>query len=123
MPLKPFDLVANMPSTAAAAIPADLQETIFAASDIAKDEKTSRLNEARQIFDDAGCDLKTMARTVAGVMANGFTDAGKLKAVELGLKVKGIINEMESKPLPVINITVNSGDGSKTLVNLVLPTN
>lgn len=84
------------------------------------EDKKEKISDARKAFTNAGADLDTVASTVTHIMNFGETDNGKLKAAELVLKVHGILNEIDEKTIPIINITIN-GENNKSLINLVLP--
>jgi len=86
-----------------------------------KEKKQTKLEDARKIFNKAGASVENAASTIVSVMQRGETDAGRLRAAEAVLKVQGILNEIDEKQIPQINITIN-GDANKTLINLVLPT-
>lgn len=121
MSLKPFDL-----STRAADLPDELNEILIGAG-LSKDtkpdsDKKLNLSNARKVFNMAGADLDHVAQAVSDIMGRGETDAGRLKAAELALKVHGILQDIDEKQIPQIIINVG-GSGNKTLINLVLPTN
>lgn len=116
MPLKPFDLNQQIE------LPPELN-TILVDSGLATTAKEdeSKIKSARSIFNKEGATLEAAAQQVSNLMNNADTAGARLKAVELTMKVHGILQEMDDKPLPQINITV-LGSNNKTLVNLVLPT-
>lgn len=104
-------------------IPEELQESINEVLDVSglnSKPKSNRVEDAREVFNAAGASLDSIAQNVANIMARGETDAGRLKATELAMKVHGILNDMDEKQIPDITINVQ-GDGNKTLINLVLP--
>ena len=114
--LKPFDLL-TQPD-----IPDSINYILIESGLAQKDEKLdSKISTARSVFNKAGASLENAATQVGSIMKNGDTDAGRLKAAELVLKVHGILSELDSKPLPQITINV-VGSENKTLINLVLPT-
>lgn len=117
MSIKPFDLTQK-----ASEIPEELNEILRKSglvTDIKEDEKES-IDTARKVFNSAGADLQNVATTVSNIMLRGETDAGRLKAAELTLKVHGILNEIDDKSIPQITINI-AGSENKTLINLVLP--
>ena len=112
MLIKPFDMQTELPE--------ELQ-TILVNSGVSESKEKDKINSARGVFNKAGASLETAASQISNVMLRGETDSGRLRAAELVLRVHGILTELDAKPIPVINITI-SGEGNKTLVNLVLPT-
>lgn len=122
MPIRPFDITNKAPL-----VPDELNDILRAnnlSGDPTKEDQGKKLNinNARKVFNSAGADLESAARTVSNVMQRGETDAGRLKASELVLKVHGILQDLDDNHVPQINITI-SGSDNKTLINLVLPSN
>lgn len=116
MPIRPFDL-----QQSEANIPDELREILVEAGvSSPKIEENEKKTKTRQIFDDSGGSVKAAAKNIASVMSNGENENARLKASEMILKVHGVLQEIDDKPVPEITININ-GQGNKTLVNLVLP--
>lgn len=122
MTIKPFDIL-NSDSP----LPDELTD-ILTANGIptkplpSKDNGKDRIATAREIFNRFGAGLDNIASTIGDIMGRGETDAGRLKAAELALKVQGILNEIDdNKRIPDITINIQGSDNSKTLINLVVP--
>jgi len=149
MPIRPFDLKRNISPNAidaaspsgtkskdesnlnlsfsgAAGIPDELNQILIDKGITPKPTNSSNKDEVRNVFNAAGASIDEVARQVSNIMSFGESDSGRLKAAELTLKVHGILQELDDKPIPVINITItnmfNQEDNSKTLINLILPT-
>ena len=86
-----------------------------------EEKVNARVKTAREIFNKSGASVANIAQQVTNVMNRGETDAGRLRAAEIALKVHGILQELDEKTAPVININI-IGSENKTLINLVLPT-
>ena len=116
MTIKPFDL------NVVQELPPELNDILIDEGIIepAKQEN-SKVVSARSIFTKSGATIEAAADQVANLMQNADTAAGRLKAVEMTLKVHGILQELEDKPVPQITVNV-IGSENKTLINLVLPT-
>jgi|SRR5438552_10535739 len=142
MPIRPFDLkqsISNNNLDAAGAafspepnfkvldssIPDELNQILINKGIAPKSINSSNKDEVRATFNAAGASIDEVARQVSNIMSFGESDSGRLKAAELTLKVHGILQELDDKPIPVINITItntfNKEDNSKTLINLILP--
>ena len=123
--LKPFDLnPTQLPGdvNTVDSLPPDLIN-VLADNGLAQKESPRDVNlkQARDIFNKSGATLEKAAEQVSNLMTNADTAGARLKAVELTMKVHGILQEMDDKPIP--NIIVNViGSDHKTLINLVLPT-
>lgn len=118
--LKPFDITSQESS-----LPDELTDILvdagLAAKKIDSDAPNTKIDNARRVFTASGASLDNIASTVSNIMRNGDTDSGRLKAAELALKVHGIVQELDAKPIPQITINV-IGSENKTLINLVVPT-
>lgn len=118
MIIKPFDLntTPDLPDEINAAL-------IDAGLGLPQNNKNdSKIKTARQVFDKEGATLEAAAQQVSNLMQNADTAGARLKAVELTMKVHGILQEMDEKPAPQITINI-IGEANKTLLNLVVPTN
>lgn len=113
--LKPFDLGA--PTEMPPEIQDILESSGLASPQVDPKDKSS----VRKVFNDAGASVEKAADQISKVMQYGETDAGRLKAAELILKVHGVVNELDGQSVP--NITINIlGQNNNSLINLVLPT-
>ena len=111
--LKPFDI------TSVDMIPDELHDILVDSGLAPKKEETLK-DTARAKFDHYGASIDSIAATVSSVMSNGETDAGRLKAAELALKVQGILDEKVDKTPPIVTINI-LGRESKSLINLIMP--
>ena len=121
MPIKPFDISQNL---APQELPDELTQVLIdhglAAARVDQNISSNK-SAIRDKFNNAGASIDEVAKQVSNIMMRGESDAGRLKAAELALKIHGILQELDEKPIP--NITVNiMGSDNKTLINLVLPT-
>ncbi len=116
--LRPFD-VTN--SELVTELPQELND-ILVEHKIAEPVKSTKLTDARDVFNAKYASIDEAAQAISSIMKNGEKDTDRLKAADMVLKVHGILNELDEKQIPVFNITVNNmGTENKTLVNLVLP--
>jgi len=125
MTIKPFDL-RDDPD-----IPLEFQALLEDSGAAPKIEPIKKgkqnIDSAREIFNARGAGIKEAADAISGILSNGGTDNGKLRASELILRVHGILNEMDEKTVPNIVINVGGIVGqsgtmeNKVLVNLVCP--
>ena len=123
MPIRPFDLkqsISNNNLDAAGAafspepnfkvldssIPDELNQILINKGIAPKSINSSNKDEVRATFNAAGASIDEVARQVSNIMSFGESDSGRLKAAELTLKVHGILQELDDKPIPVINITI-----------------
>lgn len=120
--LKPFDISKNI--TPDLDLPDELTKVLIdhglAAVKVDQNIPESKAN-IRDKFNNAGASIDEVAKQVSNIMMRGETDSGRLKAAELALKVHGILQELDEKPIPSITVNIHS-ETNKTLINLVLPT-
>jgi hypothetical protein len=114
MLLNPFDTTLENGE-----IPQEITQ-IFEASGLVPKLDDSKLPNARKIFNKKGASLEAAAQTISNVMQRGESDAVKLKASEMAMRVHGVLENLDVKSMPEININI-SGSSGKTLINLVLP--
>lgn len=114
--LKPFDLQQNTE------MPPEIQEILQDSGLATPKVDTKNKASVRKVFDDAGASVASAAGEITRVMQFGETDAGRLKAAELVLKVHGVVNEIENATIPQITINIlGQGNTNNTLLNLVVP--
>lgn len=81
---------------------------------------TNKVESVREIFEAEGAGVREAAATIADVMKNSKSGGVKLRGAELALKAQQVFNEIDEKKIPQININI-VGDGTKSIINLVLP--
>ena len=74
----------------------------------------------REKLSKAGLETDDILDIVAGIAKYGDSDAMKLRAAELALKLNGDLAETD-KPIPVVNIIINDPNSNFTVNPILLP--
>ena len=97
-----------------------VQEALRAAGIIKRSEVKS-LSRFQEHLESAGASLEDTANTISSIMRCGESDAVRLRAAEMTLRVHGIIQELEAEgpQTPQVNITIVSSN--QNILNLIMP--